>query len=229
MKNTLAKMLDMKASRRIHLSIETQITEGSLLPGDPIDEERLMAQFGVSRTPVREALLHLQAEGLLTSLPRGGVVVAKMSVTQLFAMWELLAELEGICARYACERMTREERAELQRIHAAAEDVVAQDDEIGWQQANMAFHECLYAGARNTYLRQEILRMRTRTQAYRKHAFGAIGRLQVSQRHHGLIVEAVMALDAQAAGLAGFRHMNPGDGAPGVRNLIMTLPPELLG
>ncbi|MEZ5738252.1 MAG: GntR family transcriptional regulator [Burkholderiaceae bacterium] len=60
----------MKASARIQQVIDTQIREGRLLPGDPIDEEALMAQFGVSRTPVREALLNLKAEGLAMSLPR---------------------------------------------------------------------------------------------------------------------------------------------------------------
>lgn len=219
----------MKASERIHDNIEAQIGEGALLPGDPVDEERLMAQFGVSRTPVREALLQLKAEGLVTSLPRGGTVVAKMDVPQLFAMWELLAELEGLCARYACERMTNKEREALASVHRAAEDIVERDDEVGWQQSNMEFHEILYAGARNPYLRQEILRMRTRTQAYRKHAFGAVGRLRTSHHHHGLIVEAILAKNSAAAARAALDHLSPGEGAPGVTDLIMNLPKALLG
>lgn len=219
----------MKASERIYRSIESGISEGALLPGDPVDEEELMAQFGVSRTPVREALLQLKSVGLLDGLPRGGAIVAKMDVTQLLAVCELLAELEGLCARYACERMTPAEREDLAALHRAAESVVARDDEIAWQQANRDFHECLYAGSRNPYLRQEILRMRTRTQAYRKHAFGAIGRLPVSYHHHGLIVEAILAGDREAASRAAFGHLNPGEGLPGVKDLIMNLPRELLG
>jgi DNA-binding GntR family transcriptional regulator len=219
----------LKASERIRHSIEAQIREGSLLPGDPIDEERLMTQFGVSRTPVREAMLQLKAQGLVTHPPRGGGMVAKMDVPQLFAMWELLAELEGLCARYACERMSAVERAALADAYRAAESVVEREDRVGWREANMKFHEILYAGARNPYLRQEILRMRTRTQAYRDHGFGAVGRLRVSHRHHGLILEAITARDAAAAGRAGFGHLNPGEGAPGVTDLIMNLPKSLLG
>lgn len=219
----------MKASERIHHSIESQIRDGALLPGDPIDEEALMAQFGVSRTPVREALLQLKAEELVASLPRGGVVVAKMDVPQLFAMWELLAELEGLCARFACERMGRAERVALAEAHRGGEALVERDDELGWRDANMAFHEILYAGARNPYLRQEILRMRTRTRAYRQHAFGAVGRLRVSHQGHGAIVEAIVAGDSAAAARAAFSHLNPGEGAPGVTDLIMNLPRELLG
>jgi len=214
----------MKARERIHQSIESQIASGQLLPGDPISEDALITQFGVSRTPVREAMLQMQAEGLLTSLPRGGVVVAKMNVAQLFSMWELLAELEGMCARYACERMSKEERTRLEAAHQAGAEAVRLDDEIAWQAANMAFHECLYEGARNPYLRQEILRMRMRTQAYRKHAFGAVGRLSISHRSHALIVKAILANNSGAAARAAFKHMSPD-----AKDLVMNLPKDLLG
>lgn len=213
----------MKARERIHQSIESQIASGQLLPGDLISEDALITQFGVSRTPVREAMLQMQAEGLLTSLPRGGMVVAKMTVGQLFSMWELLAELEGLCARYACERMTKEERERLEALHKANEDAVLKDDEVGWQMANMAFHECLYEGARNPYLRQEILRMRIRTQAYRKHAFAAVGRLSISHRSHAQIVKAILANNSAAAARAGLKHMSPD-----AKDLVMNVPKELL-
>jgi DNA-binding GntR family transcriptional regulator len=218
----------VKASERIRQSIASQIRDNGLLPGDPIDEERLMAQFGVSRTPVREALLQLKTEGLVTSLSRGGVVVSKLDVPQLFAMWELLADLEGLCARYACDRMTPKERARLVDAHREAEAVVERDDEIAWQQANRRFHEILYAGARNPYLQQEIMTMRTRTQAYRMHAFSAVVRLRVSHDGHARIVDAILAKDGAMAARASFDHLNPG-GAPWVTDLIMKLPRELLG
>ena len=72
-----------KASDRIRLDIETTIKDGVLLPGDPIDEAQLASQYKVSRTPIREALIQLQTQGMLTSLPRGGMVVAKMDLQQL--------------------------------------------------------------------------------------------------------------------------------------------------
>ena len=219
----------MKATERIRQDIEEQIRIGGLLPGDPIDEPRIMGQFGVSRTPVREALLQLKSMGLLARLPRGGVVVAKMDIQQLFAMWELLAELESLCARYACDRMSDDERSALARIHEAAEEVVAREDEQGWESANLAFHELLYEGTRNPYLRQEILRMRTRTRAYRRHAFSAVGQLKTSYHHHALILEAILAHDCSAAAAAALSHMRPGEGARGVTELIMNVPRQLLG
>ena len=218
----------MKASERIYQIVETEIRNGNLLPGDPIDEERLMLQFDVSRTPVREALLQLKAQGLVVQLPRGGVVVAKLTLEQLYAMWELMAEMEGLCARYACERMTRGEVAELAEAHRKAAEVVARDDAIGWQEVNLAFHEVLYRGARNLYLRQEILRMRTRTQAYRNHAFGAYGRLQVSHDSHQLILDAITARDPDNAALQAREHLNPSASSPGFANLLRNLPHDLI-
>ena len=83
-----------------------------------------------------------------------------MDVAQLLAMWELLAELEGIGARLACERMTPAEREELAAIHERAGAVARREDAEAWQDHNRRFHDALYQGARNPYLRQEILRMR---------------------------------------------------------------------
>ncbi|CCJ51064.1 GntR family transcriptional regulator [Bordetella parapertussis] len=218
----------MKVSDRIRIDIERQLQDGTLLPGDPVDDGKLAAQHNVSRTPVREALLQLQAQGLLTSLPRGGMVVAKMDVQQLLSMWELLAELESLCARYACERMTDEERAVLRQLHEEAAPIVETNDEVGWQEMNLAFHEALYKGSRNPYLRQEILRMRTQTGAYRRHAFGAVGRIPTSYGHHQLVLDAVLANQPAQAAKAIFEHMSPGHGTRGVADMIVNMPRSLL-
>lgn len=218
----------MKVSDRIREFIEQQIRDATLLPGDSVDEAKLAAAHGVSRTPVREALLQLQAQGLLMSLPRGGMVVAKMDVQELLSMWELLAELESLCARYACERMTSEERQALETLHRETLKIVDNNDETGWQEANMTFHEMLYRGSRNPYLRQDILRMRTQTGAYRRHAFGAVGRIPVSYAMHTDIVKAILENDPGKASSAMFLHMSPGHGTRGVTDLIVNMPRNLL-
>ncbi|MEJ2626649.1 MAG: GntR family transcriptional regulator [Pseudolabrys sp.] len=218
----------MKASDHIYRVVETQISQGELLPGDPVDEEILMAQFGVSRTPVREAILRLKAEGLVSSISRGGAIVSKMDFAQLLAVWELLAELEGLAARYACERMNKEQRQALVDAHDAARDVVARNDAVGWQQANMAFHEVLYEGARNPYLRQEILRMRVRTSAYRSHSFDAMGFIAQSYDYHGRIVQAILDHDAPTAAKLATAHLTPGEDALAVLRMMHQLPKGLL-
>jgi DNA-binding GntR family transcriptional regulator len=219
----------MKAAEKIRLALEEGISNGSLLPGDVINEAELSTRYGVSHTPVREALLQLQAKGMLTSMPRGGMLVAKMDVTQLLAMWELLAELEGLCARLACERMTPAERAELSHTHEEGVAIVEAGDREGWRAKNMAFHEVLYRGARNPYLRQEILHMRTRTGAYREHAFAAFGQIKSSWDQHGQLVDAINRRNEVDASQVMVRHLSPGQGAKGFAAFVASLPTALLG
>lgn len=218
----------MKVSDRIRQEIEGLLLGGTWLPGDQVDEAELAARYKVSRTPVRDALLQLQAQGLLTSLPRGGMVVAKMDVQQLLSMWELLAELESLCARYACERMSEQEREALRKLHEDTRAIVDAGDDEGWQEANLAFHEALYKGSRNPYLRQDILRMRTQTGAYRRHAFGAVGRIKTSYSHHEEVLKALLEGDSAAAAKAMFHHMSPGHGTRGVTDMIVNMPKSLL-
>lgn len=217
----------MKASERIRSNIEKLVREGTLLPGDPVDEAKLIAEYGVSKTPVREALLQLQAQGLLDSLPRGGMVVAKLDIQGLLCMWELMADMEGLCARYACDRMTTPERQALAALHERSAG--ERDNVRKWRETDLEFHEALYNGARNPYLREAIMRMRARTAAYRMHASGATGRLQASYSQHEAVVSAILACDSATAARAMFEHMSPGLDTREVTALIVNLPKALLG
>ncbi|NYT38942.1 GntR family transcriptional regulator [Allopusillimonas soli] len=218
----------MKVSERIRQLIEEDIRSGVLLPGDVIDEQELAARFEVSRTPVREALLQLEAQNILISQPRQGMVVAKMDIQQLLAIWELLCEMEGVCVRLACERMSDEERQQLVRVHEQAQGVVDADDVDGWRAMNHAFHDVLYQGSRNPYLRQEILRLRARTGAYLRYAFSALGRLRSSQEQHGQIVDAILAHDPQRAHAMMMEHISLDQGARGLTDFIINLPRSML-
>lgn len=219
----------IKASDRIFTEVENAIKQGVLLPGDSIDEAELASQHHVSRTPIREALIQLQAQGLLTSLPRGGMIVAKMDLQQLLCLWELLAELEGVTVRLACQRMKPEELTALVQLHEQSRTVVEADDISGWQENNLHFHELIYRAARNPYLRQEVLRMRTRTGYYRRHAFGALGQIKNSFEQHRLIVEAFQSANAEVASAAMIAHMRPAQDAEGLTDFIVNLPKEVLG
>jgi DNA-binding GntR family transcriptional regulator len=223
-----AKPTFVKASEQVRAALEAAIRDGSLPPGEAIDEADWASRHRVSRTPVREALILLQAEGLVSSLPRGGMVVAKMDLRQLLALWELLAELEGLAARLACQRMTPEELAQLQACHRGSEAVMQAEDLAGWQDYNLRFHEIIYGATRNPYLRQEVLRIRSRTGFYRRHAFGALGRLQTSFEQHELIVQALRVRDADAAVFSMRDHMRPGRDAKTLNDFILNLPTDLL-
>lgn len=218
----------MKISDQIRLRIESAIATGELEPGDAIDDAALASQHKVSRTPVREALLQLQAQGILSSTPRGGYIVAKMNLQQLLSLWELLAELEGVAVRLACERMTNEEINALVKQHRSSQRLAKNDDMEGWQEANLKFHEIIYEGARNPFLRQEVMRIRSRTGAYRRHAFGALGRIKSSYEQHEKIVAALDKRDATAAVTCMTDHMRPGRDSKTLNDFIISLPRELL-
>lgn len=218
----------MKTSERIRQSIEEDIRAGNLLPGDLIDESEIARKFKVSRTPVREALLQLEAQSMLISQPRQGMVVAKMDLRQLLAIWELLYEMEGVCARLACERMTREEIEQLEKVHLEALSIVENDDLTGWRAANHAFHDVLYQGCRNPYLRQEILRLRARTGAYLQHAFSALGRLRSSYEQHGEVLRAIQARDPSQAHEKMMQHISLDQGARGLTDFLINLPSSLI-
>jgi DNA-binding GntR family transcriptional regulator len=218
----------MKVSDQIRLRIESAISSGELLPGDAIDDVALAHHYKVSRTPVREALIQLQAQGILSSTPRGGSMVAKMNLQQLLSLWELLAELEGIAVRLACERMTNDDTKALMKLHRSSKKIADKEDMDGWQEANLKFHEIIYEAARNPFLRQEVLRIRSRTGVYRRHAFGALGRIKSSYDQHEKIVNALEKRDAEAAASCMTDHMRPGRDSKTLNDFIMSLPRELL-
>jgi len=224
----LAKKTPNKASDQIRAEVSEQISQGTLLPGDSLDEAEIARRYGVSKTPVREALLQLKAQGLLTSLPRGGMVVSKMDLRQLLSLWELLAEIESVAARLACERMSADELKSLVDIHKKSSALAESENWNGWKKANQQFHEIIYNATRNPYLRQEVLRIRARTGVYRMHAFGALGRIHSSFEQHDQIVQALQRRDAQGAATAMVRHILPASNANSLTNFLMNIPKDLL-
>lgn len=217
-----------KASDRIKADLAEKIGQGILVPGDQIDENQLAARYGVSKTPVREALLQLKAQALVSSLPRGGMVVAKMDLTQLISLWEWLSEIEAIAVRFACERMSSAELEQLQHIHRLSKKHADKDDWEGWQKSNKQFHEAIYSASRNPYLSQEIIKVRARTGVYRRHAFGALGRIHHSHTQHGEIIDLLKARDIDGVTLAMRRHILPASNTTALTSFILNIPQDLL-
>ena len=179
--------------------IENEIVEGRFAPGDKLDEQEICKRFGVSRTPIREALLQLASIGLVVFRRRHGTIVARMTMKQVVSMWEVLTNLEGLCAALAARRMTLPERAELRSICEASEPHVTAGDVSAYDEASTAFHSLIYAGCRNEYLATEVKEIRSRTRAYRRSSFHRSGRLAHSFAGHQGIMEAIFKGDDAAA------------------------------
>jgi DNA-binding GntR family transcriptional regulator len=134
--------------------LRDRILTGRLRPGDRLDLDQLTAEFGISRTPIREALLELSYEGLVAITPRSGMAVVGITPTDAVDNFAILAALAGKAAQMATERMGAAELGELQQLAAAID---GSDDVVG---ANRRFHRAVNLAARSprllVYLRQAI-------------------------------------------------------------------------
>lgn len=213
-------------SDRARTVIEDLIHEGQLLPGSALDERALAEQFGMSRTPVREAIQQLQVQGLVRVVPRHGAFVAKLSVRELLGMLELLAELEASCARFASRRISAAQKADLVKARDRCVEVAQRKDFADYDLANLAFHQILYEACNNRYLTDQILAIRRRVGIYRRNLFEKTGRIAVSAAEHLVISDAVMAGDERAAADAARGHIVIG--GPGFAEFISTIPAGLL-
>jgi DNA-binding GntR family transcriptional regulator len=183
----------------LRLQIADEIVSGALEPGTPLDEQELAARFGVSRTPVREAIRQLSASGLVSVRPHRGAVVALPTPAQLNDMFEAMAELEALCAGLAARNMTVAERRGLEVLHNDLRLLVHQGDPASYHEKNEAFHAAIYAGSHNGYLAELTLMTRTRVAPFRRAQFRATGRLGGSYQEHDLIVQAILRGDQPGA------------------------------
>jgi len=198
------------ATRRaedVRLCLENEILSGVLTPGERLDETGLARRFGVSRTPVREALLQLASVGLIEMRPRQGAVVATITVQQLLQMFEAMAELEALCARLAARRMSPDERAALRRAHRRCSRLARNGDPEAYYAANRDFHEAIYAGTHNGCLEDMTRTLRNRLSGYRRFQLHRPGRVAQSLDEHDDVVAAITAGDADGAAAAMRAHV----------------------
>ena len=195
---------------RIRTAIEAEILSGARPPGSPIDEKALAASFNASRTPVREALMLLSAQGLVHIAPRSGIYVRRPSAAELAALLEALCELESTLARLAARRATPEMAAALMQSLEAASRCAKANDRSGYAKANAVLHDHIYDGSSNPVLVEQVRGVRKRLAAYRQRGFDQPGRLQTSDQEHHRIVNAIRQGDGEAAATAMREHISAG-------------------
>ena len=194
----------------IRATLEAEIEQGQLAPGMPIDERALAARFGVSRTPVREALQHLAARELVTISPRQGIEVARLSIAKVRAMLEYIGELEALCARFAARRASDALREDLDRVLLACQRAAVEDNCGAYAIANSAFHELIYTGSRNEYLAEQIRTARRRSQRYRVNDLRSRNQIARSLQEHFEIARAIQSGNEAKAAETMLRHVPAG-------------------
>ena len=142
--------------RSLHDELATRlrdmIVEGDLKPAQKIPEAELCERFGVSRTPMREALKVLAAEGLISLLPNRGAVVAKITLQEIKELFPIMGALEALAGELACARIDERALAEIRRLHEKMVDHYERGDWLHYSKLNRAIHEAIFAAAGNASL-----------------------------------------------------------------------------
>jgi DNA-binding GntR family transcriptional regulator len=193
--------------------IADEILSGHLPPGARLEEQDLADRFGVSRTPVREALKALVETGLVEIRPHRGALVAIPSRQHMHDLFEVMREMEAISARYAAQRMTASERKKLEELHERSRFMVRDGEIEAYAAMNVAFHTCIYEGTHNTALVENTMAVRQRLSPFRRAQFRLVGRLASSFAEHDAVVRAILQGDAGAAEQAMAHHIGTVDSA----------------
>jgi DNA-binding GntR family transcriptional regulator len=171
--------------------LRTAILGHTLAPGSWIDEQAIALAYGISRTPLREALKVLAAEGLVTMKLRRGAYVTQVSERDLAEVYHLLALLESDAAADVAIRATADEVGELESLHAALEREV--DDRDRFFAANERFHMRILEIADNRWRLQLVLDLRKVMKLNRHNSLFKQGRLEASLKEHRRIMAAIKA------------------------------------
>ncbi|MCB1490258.1 MAG: GntR family transcriptional regulator [Rhodobiaceae bacterium] len=188
-----------RTADRIREQLEQSIIAGEFADGERLDEVSLSEKFRVSRTPVREALLSLSASGLVEHLPRRGAFVRYPSFRRMIEMFEVMAELEGMCGRLAARRVTEGNIAAIEKAMRACEEAQDAGDTDQYYRENELFHHLIYEASGNTFLAAEASRLHRRLRPFRRLQLRVRNRMRQSMHEHQTILEAISSGDAEMA------------------------------
>ena len=186
------------------------IDTGRLNPGDPVDETALVAEFGVSRTPVREAILQLEAVGLIRRNPRKGATLFRPTLEEFLAILEVHAKLEGQAAGLAARRLSVSGAAGLERIVSACETHAATKGNAepdAYYQLNLRFHEQIAIAAGNPFLTDLIKTNARKLLAYYRARYRYAGAIASSAADHRRILGLITDRDSASAEAAMQTHV----------------------
>jgi DNA-binding GntR family transcriptional regulator len=191
-------------------TILAKIDTGTLHPGDVIAEDALIEELAISRTPLREALLQLEAHGLVTRQPRKGVVVFRPTLEEFLAILEVHARLEGQAAGLAARRLSPLRADGLRAVvdACALHSATHLDGEPdAYYQLNLDFHRLVGEASGNPYLLDMIKSNARKLMAYYRARYRTVGSIKISAVEHAEIAEAILERRSDDAEELMIRHV----------------------
>ena len=181
-----------KATYHVQIAdmLRDMIMTGKLKEGDKVNEGKLCETMGISKTPLREALRVLSVEGLIRLIPDRGAFVTKPEFEEITEMFDVMSLLEGFCASEACQKMTSNNFARLEKLHAKLEENFERHDQEEYIRINNQYHSLVQEIAGNRTLNQIVDGLRKKILLYRFQSLNLPERFASSIREHRDLLEA---------------------------------------
>jgi DNA-binding GntR family transcriptional regulator len=182
------------------------IASGVLRPGDRLREVALAERLAVSRTPIREAIKDLEADGLVEHVPRVGAAIKVLSYAEVVELYEMRAVLEGVAARLAVRAASELELQELVKLNERM--VASLDNATQMAQLNRMFHRALFNAAKNRYLLQSVSMVQKTMLVIGPSTLTEVSRASAVIEEHAVLLDALLRRDPVAAELAMVAHID---------------------
>ena len=179
--------------------IRKEVSSGILKPGDQLEVTALAERFGVSRTPIREAIRTLVETGVLETRPRKGSFVRVLSAKQLLDLFQVAAELEGMACRLAALSLTKENVEAIERGLAKCTQAAEAQNNAEYAMANLDFHTAIHNASGNDWLIEQLRQLQINLNSYRTMPYEIRGRLKKSTDEHKIICDAILSGDGEHA------------------------------
>ncbi len=201
------RLIQNSLHQEVATTLREEIFAGTLAPDSFLDEVHLCERLGISRTPLREALKVLTAEGLLRHEPRRGCFVSMVTEQDLDDIFPVIALLEGRCAFEAAQNASESDLIELGAMHDKLQGHAEAGRIADYYACNFAIHEAIILLANNRWLSQSIADLRKILKLSRLQSLSAPGRLKQSLSEHMSVLAALKSRDSQGAEVAMRTHL----------------------
>ena len=191
-----------------YVTLRQAVLAGHLRPGDRLGEEQLAREFGISRTPIREAIFRLEAEHFATRIDRRGLVVRSISEDQVLEVYSVRAALDQLAASLAAEHATVPDRAGLHWLNEKLKVAAELGQHAHMAELNIQFHEALCEAAHNAMLLHFVREIHNWVRRFPETTFSWPGRATSALAEHRAIIDAVDRGDAEEAGRVAAEHMS---------------------